>query len=436
MKMKRWQSLVIIIFFGLLLTVLPLALRYSHGHPLISDVEFYKNVTHPETKNLVFNFLTQSWPPILDSQYILFVSIILGLSSLVLFFFIVEKLLRDEEKSLLSAVVLAFSPLFIYLFTTFNVYTICVPVALLSLFFITRKSFWVVPALILLSALDFLFFVISFFLAMIFLYFEREKELAFWTALLALISTVIFSFVLTGYLTVKIFSASLSSYFILFGMDAGISFFLLCLGVSGFLSLWNRKPSYKYWLFSLIFVFILSLFFASGKIFFNFFLSSLTAVFAVFLLRREWSIVSIRNFTLLLVACGVLFSSTMIIDSIVTADPTVELVDSLKFLGDLPEAKVLSHPKNGFFIEYFSSQKAFVSSTSELPDDIFYSRNLEQVSSFMRENNLRYVLVTPIMRSGQVWGKKDEGLLFLLNYDDSFQKIYFKNMITIWELKE
>jgi len=54
--------------------------------------------------------------------------------------------------------------------------------------------------------------------------------------------------------------------------------------------------------------------------------------------------------------------------------------------------------------------------------------------TLLRSYNIRYIWITPEMRSGLVWNKDDEGLLFLLKNSETFKKVYSTYGYEIWEV--
>ena len=61
---------------------------------------------------------------------------------------------------------------------------------------------------------------------------------------------------------------------------------------------------------------------------------------------------------------------------------------------------------------------------------VFEVKGLEVLNKY----NINYILVTPVMKHGLVWNVEEEGVLFLLKYDDGFAKIY-DEAIEVWEYK-
>jgi|TARA_Y100000031_G_scaffold156782_1_gene213098 signal transduction histidine kinase len=264
-------------------------------------------------------------------------------------------------------------------------------------------------------------------------FYKRRKKLFLLNLFFGVVSLLIF-FYFHNLSEIIISDFSYEQYFTAFGAEIGLSFFYFLIGLIGLFSIWKRRRGHHYFLMTIFLFFILSLFNSVAKIFLNFFLSVLSAIFLLFLIKRTWAVPNIKRFTLLLIICGVIFSTALYSDQLIKSKPGKELVKGLVFLKDEPTAVVLSHEKNNFFIEYFSNKKTLLQSkdSEQIREKIFVSRNLKETTAMLNDKRINYILITGEMKEGLVWDKPQEGLLFLLENSKHFSKKYHSNEVEIW----
>ena len=381
----------------------------------------------------------------------LFVPFILGVLSLILFWLILKKF--NVEKNVLFFVLFIYvlSPIFLFLFTNLNKYSIVVVLSLASfLMFLSKKPLLSILTLIFIPLIDFSSFIII--LLMILIYAFLKDKLKQWNYLLIIstITTLISIFILNLSVTFEflIKKPAFGELWTSFGALIGLSIFTLFLAFLGFASLWKKKRTFLFFNISFIMFLIISMFNDPAKIIFNFFISGLAGYAFYLLISRNWAIITIKKFTILLIFCSLIFSTSVYVNGVTSSQPNKELVDALEFLKyyeapSLFETEVVfSHNSYGFFIEYFANKKSFLDTNSikddnydlmnNVSNEIFYSRNLDDTELLLRDNNIQYFLVTDEMKKGFVWKKPDEGLLFLFQSSNKFLKIYEQPGVQIW----
>jgi hypothetical protein len=196
-------------------------------------------------------------------------------------------------------------------------------------------------------------------------------------------------------------------------------------------------------------VFILISYFYVGEGFFMylaFFIALAAGEGFLRLAERDWSLPMLKNLTLIIIVCGVIFSTISYADRMIDAEPSPETLHSLELLEKASKAGeiVLTHPKYGYYIESVANRKVFADSLStdnydqnflyKVVDSIFTSRSLEDTETLLRTYNIRFVWITPQMKQGLVWNKEEEGLLFLLEKSETFKKVYSTYDYDIWEV--
>jgi hypothetical protein len=122
------------------------------------------------------------------------------------------------------------------------------------------------------------------------------------------------------------------------------------------------------------------------------------------------------------------------------------MVDSLEWLGSntFKDKFVLSDYNDGFYIStiarnpvlsdsYFTQDydQGFV---YKVQNAIFSARRLNDAKYLLDAYKVQYIFITPDMKSGSVWLRENEGLLFLLSSKSTFQKVYDHEGYEIWQV--
>ena len=169
-------------------------------------------------------------------------------------------------------------------------------------------------------------------------------------------------------------------------------------------------------------------------------LAALSGAGIIFLVNRSWKIRDLKSLSLLVITCGLLFSSVSAGMRLGALGPTKEMTESLLWLRGHSRSGevVLSSPVNGHWIQYFAIRPVIVDeriTDTRLQDSIaiFHSYNINNVEDYFKTMNVSYVYITPDMTQGQVWNAKNQGLYYLLSNDETFKNIYRKNHIEIYE---
>jgi hypothetical protein len=210
---------------------------------------------------------------------------------------------------------------------------------------------------------------------------------------------------------------------------------------------WKEKASFVYFfLLSLLLVLSLSLIGNFSNIYLVFFVSIASGIGFIRLYESEWSVPSMRNLALLVLVCGLLFSTFSFITRLGSMEPDRAVMDSLDWLGSntFKDGFVLSHYDNGYLISTVARNPVLVDSLSsygydqkflyKVQDSLFYSRKIKDTKQLLDAYKVKYIFITPEMASGLVWTRHDEGLLFLLKHSSIFSKVYSSAGIDIYEV--
>lgn len=390
------------------------------------------------------------------------VQIFSGLTTVLLIYWLLNKLKAKTGESFIALLFIVVSPVFISIFTTINTMALPTALTLISVLFYLSKNkiLKLLCYLVLIIVIPWsLYFTLS---ALFFIFFLEKTKVTknsqakklpmplFIVTLLLLVYAVFVS-LKYGFYNNVIFHYYLplqSSVFSIFISDMGgvygISGFVVLLFLFGFFLTWKDKLKLKYFYYAFILLILTSFFVTPTKIFLLILTSTLAAKAFLFLYNKKWDQRILKTATILAVVCGILFSFVSFETRMINSQPKADIMRSLVFLQDQEPGLVFSHYNNGLWIQEVAQKEVFSTSILtdkksalamlNLSDSLFYSQDLDQTLRLMDLNGVKYIYVTPDMKQGLVWEER-EGLLFLMDNAPNFEKIYDQNQIEIWELK-
>jgi hypothetical protein len=227
----------------------------------------------------------------------------------------------------------------------------------------------------------------------------------------------------------------------------GFGIFSILLAFYGLVSAWEDKARFVYFfILSLLLIVSLSIIGNFSNIYLMFFVAVAAGLGFVRLYEAEWSIPFLKNLALLVIVCGLLFSTLSYVTRLSSMEPDKDIIEGVEWLGSnaFKDEFVLSHYDNGYLISAVARNPVLVDSLSsygydqkflyKVQDSLFYSRNLKQTRQLLDAYRIKYIFITPDMASGLVWNKPDEGMLFLLSHSNVFNKVYNASGIEIYEV--
>ena len=250
------------------------------------------------------------------------------------------------------------------------------------------------------------------------------------------------------------FPQTLSMYFLLtnyisdFGALIGFGFFTLFLACLGLISSWNEKNKNTIIYYTLLALFICSLYDNSIILFIDLILGYYAGFAFTKIWKSKWQSNILKNYVILLIICGLIFSVGSYLNEMSKVGPTKSEILSLTWLKNKIglDMKVLSHYEYGYLIETFSKAPSYIDKTYyshskdklkiELSNNIFASRNLKEILVFFNKEKIEYIWISKEMKEGQVWKKENEGILLVLENSLNFEKEYDYLCIEIWKYKE
>ncbi|GAF70981.1 unnamed protein product, partial [marine sediment metagenome] len=418
MKDKKF---IIILLIAVIILSMPYFLRILSGNPTFIGDSYYhtriakiidsKSVSYAD--NLVHGGRTYFLNPyhVLLSFFSGFLGmeltarllpLFLGLLSLSLFYFILRRYMVKDR--FLITVFLIISPIFAYTFTVLNEHSLAIFLILLGNSLILLKKKWFLALAVLIFALlPFISFFSVIFNVILLLnqgIMDKKNSKNIFTALLFLVLFSIISFsVFNLDIEKSIAKLGVEEFISDFGGLLGFSIFILVLFVLGLAYLWNKKYITIY--LSLIILLAAVFYFGS---YVNQYLCFLVVIFAGLtfnrLLRRKWSLTAIKNFTLIVLICGLIFSPLSYIKILSDYPPDHKIVYSLDFLressneGDI----IFSHYNNGFLIESIAERPVLLDGLlNDIPfaeeklqesSEIFYSSNLIDTKQLLEKYSI------------------------------------------------
>lgn len=404
---------------------------------------------------------------------------IMALISIWLLYNILSALNIDYHARIVAVLIFILSPSFIYWFSFFSATSFTISIIFFSAYLLVKKNFTLwkpiyYTTLVFLSLTGIGYCLVAFGMILLFYSLQKEKRNLgdmFASGGVLIILPILISFVLYSKFLFNLpgddfildhSKTVVSSLISVFGSIGGLSLFGIILCIPGIISYWHNKTSALYSILLMIFFSVISVYVNESIILF---LCVITSIFAGIgldsIIHIKWEYDILKSLTLLALFCGIIFSTMSYYNIASDGVPDEPLVTALHWLNtnttnfgmietNAPSDKqervqkgVISYYENGFWINYFSGNIAVVdlrkTKDSELRLDkcmqIFYSRNLENTTKNLDDLSVKYIFLTPDMKS-KVWGSRgtnDEGLLFLFRNKLYFTRLYSESGYEIWE---
>ncbi|HLD05172.1 MAG TPA: hypothetical protein VJG90_05645 [Candidatus Nanoarchaeia archaeon] len=448
--MKTKYVFLTLFLAALLILISLLALRHFNHYPTLHSPEAY---THLRIAQLIHENGILQFDSLLKQHYTfnlydyliaglsllaplsllsLLIPLLIGVAVAFLFYQILIKYCNSERTFYILFFFLL-SPAYLYSFTTLTSLGFIAFLALLGFWlFLKQKMIWAYLTWALLVLTSWVAFITICLLFLWYLYtYEKNKiqsalhlfslGFLFW---ILLIVTHPFNF----QDQLLPFQLGLRYYLTDFGAMVGYSFvtFILCL--IWLFKYWNKKP------LVLLLVFLLSAINLPTRILMSFMLSIGAGLYVANLSERNWQLSLLKQLTLLLIGCLILFSALSYMHRLVQSPPELSLQKALEKLSYEEKGAVLTSPEYSSFTAYFAHQSLANLSQQDL-STIYHSQRLDLTKKILDQYDVRYILITPSMRNGGVWNAPNQGLLLLLPFSESFIKRNAVDDIEIWQYR-
>lgn len=199
------------------------------------------------------------------------------------------------------------------------------------------------------------------------------------------------------------------------GTLGGQSLFILLLAITGIVLSWSKK-TYPY-LLSALYTLAAGFFFSDLR-FAAVIAATVTVGYAIKALReRDWRLESVRNVSILLVVCGLLFAATVTINEATQAPPTPETQHLIHFLTHTEEP-VFALPEHHEILHWQAIPIAYTDY-----ETVLISRNIDVTGP-----NLPPLIILNA-------ADEADNLRFLIDVTDRFSVVYTNEEWTVWEVR-
>ncbi|MBD3203620.1 hypothetical protein GF327_04955 [Candidatus Woesearchaeota archaeon] len=457
--MKYRNLLILIILSGVIL----ISIHFFRGksNPYLPGYKTYKHLYNAQRfnnfsglenplffgeKDLNYDLVDFFISLFLEKQLIMkFTPFILGVLSSLIYFLVLKKLNCTEELSFIATVIFSISPVFIYSFSVFNEYFIIAFLTLLSIYLLlTDKYFFSLLIFCMIIIIDLSSLIIPLLILFTYIYNFKPKKSINMIFLFMIISfTLVNVFENNGINIVK-FLNFYRNHVTDLGADFGFGIFSIALSLIGLLISWRKKTRFSLYYFVIAILGIYSVYYPGFLIFLEFFLCFFAAIAFIKLKNLKWQLSILKEYALLLIICGLFFSSVSYINRAVSFPPHINEIQSLKWLQNNSDqgSIIFSHYTNGNLIQAVSKRPVitdieyYESSRDRIrikdSESIYYSRDLIVTKSLLNKYNISYIWINPVMKN-KVWETSDQGLLFLMKNSRIFTNIYLEENIEIWK---
>lgn len=370
--------------------------------------------------------------------------IILGLVSLILMNALSKELNISSKEKFFIHLLFVSSPLVVFIFSTISPLALALPFLILSAILYIKKNPLSILTIIVVTLIDIpLAIALGLLMTLYSLFNEQKISLAVLNAISIIATiTILYLFNFNPLTRLVLIEPTISTVFTSFGATEGYSMVILILGFIGLAQNWNKSVKTSGFYLMILFLFIASMYYPSLRILVMIVASIYAGKAFHSLIKKDWNIPAIKDITLLLVMCIIIFSITVSIKSEITFldKNTLEAIDYLSTVND--NKLVLSSEENGFLIQKNVGKETFLDSSSKLYTDysyrkmisekIFYSRNLIEIEELLQENNITHIYINKKMVDGQIWNSPNEGLLFILKNSNKFINLYFNEDASVY----
>jgi len=474
--MKKYTQNKVMVFMIILvlfvLIIIPVIRFILHYPPLIGEKSYYdvrisKTILEKGLKfedNLIFeerDYIIKPYHLILAPfAYFLSLELLLvlipfitGILSLYFFYLILKKFKINKQQIFFTFLILILSPAFIFTFGTTNEFCISIMLLLLGTYFFIKSDKLSLVSLIIFLIATILNIINALFIVLLLLFLSdiNNNKRSNANLVIGFILVLTFLYYTPIYFQNDIlfkinFIGSNTYQFISdLGGFIGLGIFTLILGIIGLIMAWKYKKYLKNIYILILLLFFIGFYLNYANIYLNLIFSIFAGIAISHIIKRRWEVKSLKNLTLIVLICGLLFSTISYTTRISISEPTKDIQNALEWLRSNSKKNelILSHYSKGFWIEYLANRKALTDNLfnyknmkQKLQDsnDILSSRNLDTTKRLMNKYNIKYIFIDPQMKNGQVWNKK-QGLLYCLGNNETFKSIYNKKGVEIWEYK-
>jgi hypothetical protein len=449
------QHLFAIFVLALFMIALPLHLRFAHHNPTLAGTEPYYHSRMavellkgiPTTDTAIANgrpYILNPYHLVLAGVYVILGPLafnllpsIFALLSFVFFWLLLRKLGISENTQPWILLAYALSPPLLAVGTIGTPYAFILAL-LMGGTWLLLSRWWILGSILYVTAClsGFIYNVTAICLLLVLLLIYQKNTQRFIVTALLSIGAIVLGHTPPLVALPHGLSQDISD----FGGVYGFSIFAFLLAIVGAALAWKRNQK-TYATYAILIGFLAaSFFFPHLLVFANVAVSALAGAALAKLSQRKWELHFLRQAALLVLFCGLLFSSISHAISLADTPPTPAFFKALEF----PPGMVVTHENYGFWVESAGHTALMDPLWKELaePEDqswdvaaLFKTTDLTQATPLLNKYNVTNILITPEMEHGLLWERDEQGLDFLVKNSETFKKLKNSSNINVWKVR-
>ena len=190
--------------------------------------------------------------------------------------------------------------------------------------------------------------------------------------------------------------------------------------------------------------------------FLNIVVSALCGATVCFVISRKWEILTVKVTTFFIIALLMVYSSAQFFYLLSISPPSEDVLRELNSMAEkgFEFSTLATHPLYETFVKQSSGEKCEVDTFYDLEPSQYLSRDFKEILSVWNSTNrfdqeriqairellysrsidktleagkflnITHIFITDEMKSGLMWDKKEEGLLFVIRNKDVFERVW------------
>lgn len=334
------------------------------------------------------------------------------------------------------------SPSILMMYLGFSAYALTVMLVMLIAYLYTRQSFWYA------AVIPFLFFadrITGLLVIVLLVILESRKKRT--REAIGMIMIALGLFILSGFLPAltlhslaPFFSIQGNEIFSFFGGAYGYPFIVLFLGILGMILPKSSFSNPRYQSLTMLLL-ILSLFYDPMRILSMFILVYYGAIAFDNFMKQEWTVASLKHLTLLLIICILFFSTSTTLKDAISDSPQPHEVEGTELVSRIVEKNpslerttVLTNPSYNDHVAYYTGLDAIRDPTTAYA--VLASQKYSYVKEVLQDNKVSFIILDTSKKEGRLWQRSEQGILFVLQNNRLFKKIYTQGEYAIYYYTE
>ncbi|MFT4303275.1 MAG: hypothetical protein ACMXYG_01810 [Candidatus Woesearchaeota archaeon] len=443
-KIENWNKkryiIIISILFLITFTLLT-SINYKISNDTILNDKTYDIIRQSNHNDNIDPLIDKEWESkswvilsLLNPIEINIRLIIIQILSLIISIILIYKII---EKPTSILIILPFTPFFIQTYISFTDFTIMINLVLLITLLLKKQLYNY--SIILNIIITYFNFFIGIFISAIMLFLYLKKEIKIYHLIGFILPLGIFFKFKTE--IIPTMNTFLEHLLVDFGSMYGISLFLFLMAIAWII--FNENNKFEKYIYTIIII-IGFISFSTFLFILNIATIYLASLSINWLINKKWESNLLKNLSLVLILCSIIFSGISFYKY--NIDNRIDIIEGLEWIKDntKPETLILTHPNYGYQIKFHSERRIFLDNDLHLIengmekirelDEFFKTRNKNNAIDFVNKYNITTILITNEMLQGIVWSRDNEGLMFVMNNNPEFSKIYENENLQIWKL--